>query len=698
MSLYSVDIQGIEARTGISSDNICRIIKKGLDSGKRVCINHNTLTKKDIRIKELKDFIQFYEEKGKECGKLISNIVKKKTKINSELFNKIKSSEFTQKIINIDTNAETSDFVKNLKNDIKNGNYHINLLDPVQNRLHLEELALEIRFFETTLISSIYKFKMSKIQYICYLIELNCVVGKIKNSTSLGKINQAEIDQYIDILSNIASTIRRANVEIYYNYRAIEKTYNKMLEYIETKYIGLTNLESSYENKSVLEDNYNTNYELLNNQLKLAEVRKNQFYNSSSSELQEIIDSFFSDKSKFNELNNNSTADDLVVNYFNNERITNLLNSRCSNIYENNKLHSYKDKEIKFIVNSKDLNEESKSQSICNIQNKYTELLESNKSDLRKIDEEIKSVAMSYFESNIFDNQEYQLNFLDKDLINFSSVPLKNVLVTNSLNSLNSSNPTSITNSRLLLESAINTLGITESADKDTNISNDKVKSPKKKNKLSKKTKSDILDFEYDDDVDINDNDISSIEQVFNNLDTSINNYLDVFGSYSYAINQQVISEEDLEQFVTVILPKRKSLINIVNFSKVLKNINLIKDEIISKLNPNIQVRLRFNPTAKNIIVFSFSLTNTTGNTTTNTNCIGHFTFHNGLSIKGDPVGPYHFKIDDGSLQYFNLEYNKIENTLFLSDFDKSNFDTNIQLISEVILQVLNENILLLNE
>ena len=63
---------------------------------------------------------------------------------------------------------------------------------------------------------------------------------------------------------------------------------------------------------------------------------------------------------------------------------------------------------------------------------------------------------------------------------------------------------------------------------------------------------------------------IDKLTEICNNLDSSVNNYLDVLNFYSYGINQQVISEDELEEFTTVTLPKRQTLIDIIDFDKEL--------------------------------------------------------------------------------------------------------------------------------
>ena len=71
-----------------------------------------------------------------------------------------------------------------------------------------------------------------------------------------------------------------------------------------------------------------------------------------------------------------------------------------------------------------------------------------------------------------------------------------------------------------------------------------------------------------------------------------------------------------------------------------------------------------------------------------------HFTFHKGLGAKADPVGPYHFKIDDNSRRYSNLELNKTDKTVFADKVEQFEDNPVILTLINGIVYVLNENIL----
>ena len=164
------------------------------------------------------------------------------------------------------------------------------------------------------------------------------------------------------------------------------------------------------------------------------------------------------------------------------------------------------------------------------------------------------------------------------------------------------------------------------------------------------------------------------------------------------------ISEKDLIEWNKVERPHRRQLFDIINFDKVYSNMKLLESDIQRELvGTNIEVNIKIKYLIEDIkikyltedmIIISFK-------NLLNKQEIAHFTFHNKNGHKYDPVGPYHFKIDDGSRRYSNLTFKiinpkdpKDKSIIILSIENKEQFNDKpeIILIIDSIERVLNDN------
>ena len=186
---------------------------------------------------------------------------------------------------------------------------------------------------------------------------------------------------------------------------------------------------------------------------------------------------------------------------------------------------------------------------------------------------------------------------------------------------------------------------------------------------------SEFTDQDQDQDSDETD-DPDNIEENFNEL---IKKSIDLPDT-QIIFPVQPFTEEELKDFITVELPRRARLFNIINFDKVYTYMKILEENIQELVGPNIEAKIKFKELTRDMIVIEFiDLLNNIK--------IAHFTFHNKIISKYDPVGPYHLKIDDGSRRYSNLIYDKG----ILSMENEVNFRTNpqIMLIIQSIISVL---------
>jgi hypothetical protein len=148
------------------------------------------------------------------------------------------------------------------------------------------------------------------------------------------------------------------------------------------------------------------------------------------------------------------------------------------------------------------------------------------------------------------------------------------------------------------------------------------------------------------------------------------------------SVPTQTITKEEEVEFQKVEYPRRVQLFDIINFDKVHANMDLLKDEIKKKLTgTNIIVKIKFKELTGDMIIITFY------DGSLNNKKIAHFTFHKGFGIAGDPVGPYHFKIDDGTRRYSNLIYERVNNTFYI--FNREQFKDNEKIL--LIIKTLEE-------
>jgi hypothetical protein len=173
-------------------------------------------------------------------------------------------------------------------------------------------------------------------------------------------------------------------------------------------------------------------------------------------------------------------------------------------------------------------------------------------------------------------------------------------------------------------------------------------------------------------------------DNIEENLDLLIKNSID-FADTEFNFPVQTITEEELNDFIRVEIPRRTHLFDIINFDKVHTYMELLEEEIQKLVGPGIKVNIKFKELTGDMIVIEFI-------DLSNNNEIAHFTFHDKIISKYDPVGPYHFKIDDGSRRYSNLTFERGTGNLSIENKEQFKDIPEIMLIIRSIEKVLNDN------
>ncbi len=467
-------------------------------------------------------------------------------------------------------------------------------------------------------------------------------ISKLKNLTIKDNQDCKMISKMISkTLYSFTELIYRNNKSILDGYK-IEKVYYQFVKYqVERDYTNLIKNNSlSAEQRNKLDNNFSQIINFYDTKIKLIESKIKEFF--------DLLDPKYVES-----INNNKKLEKEKYSFFDkykeiNKKIINLY-CRQSELTALNNIEIPKrmNSNINKIKKNNKITSKERSQFIEDEKKHCEDEINKNKEELDSIDNEINLLEPIYFEYN-------NISKIDDAVIkkNFFSNP------------------------NLTLEFQ----------DNYNSIKSKKTKSSKSNSSKSSNNLGDSIEL-YESDDEENEN-----------LNIIKDESLKLMDIRLYQ-NQQTITEEELKEFTEVVLPKRQSLISTIDFDKVQINMDLITNSIQNYLIENglsdIIVKSKFNEYTQDMIIISFYSENIQNFDNNYIDSFAHFTFHKGLGAKADPVGPYHFKIDDDSRRYSNLELNKTDKTVFADKVEQFKDEPVILTLIDGIVYVLNENIIL---